>query len=154
MKALRLMKMTKMLRLGRLKRIMQERSGHGSLASTAFGIIATLGVIIFLAHMLACFWFFIGENSDTLDNSVVVSGWVERETDWWVQNSTTLLAADGMEECTNLVADGTMDCRVSLSTKYSKSLSSVLNSLENAYTPAEQCKKTHDPHSVLQFEAL
>eukprot|EP01051_Picozoa_sp_SAG22_P024822 SAG22_NODE_7059_length_781_cov_0.866569_1_plen_170_part_10 len=88
LKALRLMKLTKMLRLGRLKRILQDRSDGDDFViyQQAFSILATLFVIMFLAHMLACFYYFIGENSEDLGNGLRVPGWVEMETNWMVMS--------------------------------------------------------------------
>jgi hypothetical protein len=36
----------------------------------AFGVVGTLFIITFLAHMLACFYYFIGENSEQLGNGI------------------------------------------------------------------------------------
>ena len=45
-------------------------------------MIFTAFTIFFMAHMLTCFWYLIGENHQYLGNGVVVMGWVERQEDW------------------------------------------------------------------------
>ena len=68
-KAIRLMKITKMMRLARLKRIIMRHSEDGA-GLGGFqqwqSVIFTLLTILFLAHMLSCFFYMVGEGSEQL----------------------------------------------------------------------------------------
>lgn len=133
MKALRLMKLTKMLRLGRLKRILQ-RHGSDINYSQAFGIASTLSMILFLAHMLACFYYLVGEANQVLGNDVVVGGWVQSEVDWRVRHYAQLVSSMDDDDVTFVAPDQ----RISTRTKYITSLYYVLNALEYSHTSSER----------------
>ena len=132
LKALRLAKLAKMLRIARLKRIIAERTDNNSDFQTALGILATLCVIIFMAHMLACFFYFVGETTETLGNGLVVPGWVTTQAEWRTMNGTL---AD-VSECVSLSPD--LDCRIATSTRYVTAMYYVLNALETGNTTAER----------------
>lgn len=126
---IRLMKITKMIRLARLKRILMRHSedgvGFGSFQlwqSVAF----TLFTIVFLCHTLACFYYLVGEANQTLDNGVEVIGWVNSQEDWLNVASTST------------VSDGTPVDYISVATRYTASMYYVLNALENGNTAHER----------------
>ena len=132
LKALRLFKMTKMLRLARFKKVIERYSADVNL-NQYFSIVFTLFLILFLAHMLACFFFFVGESNETLSNGVVVLGWVANEQDWWLAEppANTTAHLNWMNSATKL------DPAISLSTIYFASLYYGLNALEGGYTTNE-----------------
>ena len=90
----------------------------------------TVFAIVFLAHMLACFWYLVGLDSEQLGNGAVVKGWVEQKDDWEV----TLEDANWTDISQRRIV---VDPTISLSARYLASLCYVLNALENAYTSLE-----------------
>ena len=77
---LRLLRLAKMLRLGRLKRIMERYSEELQPYIKMVKLIGMLLVAAFLAHLLASFWFFVGQDSYIKHDGSLVTGWVE---DYW-----------------------------------------------------------------------
>jgi hypothetical protein len=112
-KALRLMKVTKMIRLARLKRILARMGGDGGDLNLWQSIIITLLVITFLAHLLACFFYLVGESGEYLGNGEYVGGWVEEQEPWRMK-------LDGGEEVHPNITSP--DERISLSTRYVASM--------------------------------
>lgn len=76
----------------------------------------TLFVICFLVHMLACFFYVVGSEDQTLPNNVVIAGWVARQR----------------------LGDDKWDASISLGTRYVTSMYLVLNALENGATDGEK----------------
>ena len=64
-----------MLRLARLKRIVMRHSDGAGLGNFQLweSVGLTLFTIIFLAHMLACFYYMVGGSNQTLENGVCLS---------------------------------------------------------------------------------
>jgi hypothetical protein len=81
LKAFRLIRMTKLLRLARIKKIL-TKYGSDVNFQQYLNIGFTLFVIVFLMHMLACFFFLVGVEDETLGNGVYVQGWVNSEEVW------------------------------------------------------------------------
>lgn len=130
LKAIRLMKMAKLMRLARIKRIL---SRHGSDVNYQqyFNIAFTIFTIGFMVHLLACFFYLIGEESEHLTNGVHVAGWVEMMEDWWSHNTTSATDTD---------SDSIQkpDPVISLYVRYIASMYFVLNSLEAGTTTMER----------------
>ena len=103
----------------------------------AFGILGTLFIIMFLAHMLACFYYFVGANSEQLGNDVRVAGWVESEDNWMsLGNYADGSGVNTLEDCSNVA--GQPDCRITTTTKYVTSMYYALNALESGQTTSER----------------
>jgi len=73
---LRLMRLAKMLRLGRLKRIMVR---YAEELQPFIKFVKLMGMVLagtFTAHLLACAWYFAGDQPDTLPDGTVLHGWI------------------------------------------------------------------------------
>jgi CRP-like cAMP-binding protein/Ca2+-binding EF-hand superfamily protein len=123
MKALRLMKMTKMMRLGRLKRIL-ARGGTDVNIQQYLNIGFTIFAIVLMVHLLACFFYLVGEVDEQLANGVLVEGWVANEENWWGNNASDHVAKPAPE--------------IVLATKYITSTYYVMNAVENGATTTER----------------
>eukprot|EP01043_Picozoa_sp_COSAG02_P010048 COSAG02_NODE_347_length_24085_cov_23.240724_12_plen_981_part_00 len=125
LKAFRLIRMTKLLRLARIKKIL-TKYGSDVNFQQYLSIGFTLFAILFLMHMLACFFFLIGVENETLGNGVAVDGWVNANELWqsFHANGTQI---------------GGVSPKISTGHKYAASLYFVLNALENGQTLAEHC---------------
>ena len=63
-KALRLVRMTKMLRLAKIKNLIGSRiGGRYGLVSELFTFGILFGLIVYIAHLLGCFWYLVGRYS-------------------------------------------------------------------------------------------
>ena len=71
-------------RLARIKRIVQKYSENVHL-QTVLSICFTIFIILFLVHILACFFYLIGTADEDLEMSdgsvVIVQGWVNKMND-------------------------------------------------------------------------
>eukprot|EP01043_Picozoa_sp_COSAG02_P010971 COSAG02_NODE_397_length_23124_cov_439.255635_13_plen_965_part_00 len=125
LKAFRLIRMTKLLRLARIKKIL-TKYGSDVNFQQYLNIGFTLFAILFLMHMLACFFFLIGVENEVLGNGVAVDGWVNANELWqtYHQNGTQI---------------GGVSPKIGTGHKYAASLYFVLNALENGQTLAEHC---------------
>jgi hypothetical protein len=130
LKPLRLMKLTKMLRMVRLRKML-ARWGSDANYHQFFSIAFTIFAIVFLAHMLACCFYVVGETNETLTNGQTVLGWVQSESNWW--RITTGVNGTAQEE-----GVGEVDSDIALGTRYTSSLYYVLNALESGYTTSER----------------
>eukprot|EP01047_Picozoa_sp_COSAG01_P067185 COSAG01_NODE_9431_length_2448_cov_1.225202_3_plen_543_part_01 len=141
-KVLRLMRMSKMMRLARIRRILSKYSQNVNLQHY-LKIAFTVFLIMFLAHMLACFYFLVGTGDETLGNDRYISGWVSMEEAWTEpapapaitvssSNSANATAGGGGQ------LSGELSDLITLHTKYWSSLYYVLNALENGYTTSER----------------
>ena len=128
-KSIRLMKITKMMRLARLKRIVMRHGGDGNFQQWQ-SVIFTLFTIVFMAHMLSCFWYLVGESAEQLGTGTIVPGWVEQQDGWGV----TVVPANWTDFSERQTA---VDPRITLSVRYLSSMCYVLNALENATTSFE-----------------
>ena len=63
-------RLSKMLRLARIKRIMQKYENLMELQQY-MGIIVMLCIVVFTAHFMACMWYAAGSNVQTLEHSYV-----------------------------------------------------------------------------------
>jgi CRP-like cAMP-binding protein/Ca2+-binding EF-hand superfamily protein len=125
-KALRLIKMTKMMRLARIKRIL-SRHGNDVNYQQYMNIGFTVFVIALMVHLLACFFYLLGDYSETLDNGVVVEGWVLTEENWWGPDDGSL-SADVIRPA----------AEIGVGTKYVSAMYYVMNAVENGATTAER----------------
>lgn len=125
LKAFRLIRMAKLLRLARIKKIL-TKYGSDVNFQQYLSVGFTLFVILFLMHMLACFFFLIGVEDETLGNGVFVQGWVNANEGWQTYHA-------------NGTQIGGVSDLISTGHKYAASLYFVLNALENGQTLAEHC---------------
>ena len=78
---MRMLRLTKMLRLGRLKRIFSRYAEQMQPYMKAIKLGGMSVVAFFLSHLLACLWYGVGADMDWLVNengeqTGCVSGWV------------------------------------------------------------------------------
>ena len=135
-KAFRLIRLSKMLRLARIKRILTKYGNNVNLQSY-INIGFTVFIILFLAHMLACFFYMIGTGNETLDTGVQINGWVQDRADIWC------VQADGTTPCnatSQAIRQGEpgADLVVGTLERYIASLYLVLNPLENCETTSDK----------------
>ena len=84
LKALRLVRLSKMLRLARIKVMVQKYSNSFDFSQN-IGVVFVLLGIFFLAHMLACFWYLAGTGAQVGSKDTEIDGWVialENSTVW------------------------------------------------------------------------
>jgi len=82
-KILRLLRLAKMLRLARIKRLVQRYSEEIANIAHVLKFVSLMTAMFFIAHLLACAWFYTGTNSTSmLHSGMQVDGWVTREP-WW-----------------------------------------------------------------------
>lgn len=65
LKALRLVRLSKMLRLARIKKILMKYSQNPHMQSY-ISICTTLFAIMFMCHLLTCFYYMIGTNDEVM----------------------------------------------------------------------------------------
>lgn len=124
-----------MLRLARLKRIIGQRMGSRyGLVSEVSGFIVLFFVIIYVGHLLACFWYYIGLANDAPSNlaggaPVPAQGWVQAEY---------CCEADESPPCAGMNCLDRDFTKISVSERYVTSLYYVFNALERAYTFGER----------------
>eukprot|EP01048_Picozoa_sp_COSAG05_P011647 COSAG05_NODE_1112_length_5856_cov_11.397082_2_plen_976_part_00 len=129
-KAFRLMKMSKMLRLARIKRIL-SKYGSDVNFQQYFNIGITVFGIVFLTHLLACFFYLVGTlPPESLSNNEIVEGWVDSESNWWKKE-------DNFTSGDWSVAANTPD-NIDVGKRYVTSMYYVLNALESSYTTPER----------------
>eukprot|EP01047_Picozoa_sp_COSAG01_P005865 COSAG01_NODE_206_length_22034_cov_125.512585_10_plen_795_part_00 len=75
LKLFRLFRLSRMLRLTRVTKLMHERGLRAASVNAYVHTAFTLLGIFFVAHMLACFWFFIGGLDEVFPDGTVVRGW-------------------------------------------------------------------------------
>ena len=135
-KAFRLIRLSKMLRLARIKRILSKYGNNVNLQSY-INIGFTVFIILFLAHILACFFYMIGTANETLDTGVQVNGWVTERADIWCVQKDGTTPCNATSQRIRQGAPGA-DLVVGTSTRYVASLYLVLNPLENCETTSEK----------------
>ena len=74
-KTLRLLRLAKLLRLTRIKKILEKYEDQFD-ANQYLGLIFTLFIILFMAHMMACFWYLIGTGEQIDLQGGIIAGWV------------------------------------------------------------------------------
>eukprot|EP01043_Picozoa_sp_COSAG02_P000279 COSAG02_NODE_5_length_66751_cov_63.939148_25_plen_841_part_00 len=111
-KALRLLRLAKMLRVAKVLKIFEK---YAEALSTFAGVYIMIFMILFLAHIMCCFWYMIGLGEDVTPGIAdPIQGWV-RQQEW---DDLTL---------------------VPLWTKYATALATVFAALENWNTGAPAC---------------
>ena len=74
LKTLRLVRLSKMLRLARVKRILAKYEEKWNFSQN-LTIFSLTSVILFAAHMLACFWYLVGTHSQAdLPSGIIIPG--------------------------------------------------------------------------------
>lgn len=122
LKALRLVRLSKMLRLARIKKVIQKYSENIHL-QTFVSIGFTIFLILFLVHILACFFYLIGTHNEERvmrdGSTVIIQGWVNAQENWepYVPDEPTIPGTTG---------------------RYLASMYYVLNALENSETDGER----------------
>ena len=110
-KALRLLRLAKMLRLAKVLKIFEK---YAESLSMFMGVYVMIFAIFFVAHLLSCFWYMIGDADQLIEgNTELTIGWVG-QMEW--ENKTL----------------------VPLSTKYTCALGTVFAALEWAATDSER----------------
>ena len=117
------------MRLARIKRLVMRYGGDGSFQLWQSAVF-TVFTIVFLAHILACFWYLVGINSEQLGTGTGVRGWVEQQDAWEV----SLLDANWTDVSDRVLV---VNPSISVSVRYLASMCYSLNALENAYTSLE-----------------
>eukprot|EP01043_Picozoa_sp_COSAG02_P053531 COSAG02_NODE_5923_length_3939_cov_1.522135_4_plen_473_part_01 len=74
-KTLRLLRLAKLLRVARVKKILEKYEDQFD-ANQYLGLVATLFSIVFMAHMMACFWYMVGSGEQIDGAGDLVQGWV------------------------------------------------------------------------------
>lgn len=121
LKALRLVRLSKMLRLARIKKVIQKYSENIHL-QTFVSIGFTVFLILFLVHILACFFYLIGTADEERvmrdGTTITIHGWVNAQDDWEpiIPDEPTIPGTTG---------------------RYLASMYYVLNALENSSTDGE-----------------
>jgi hypothetical protein len=91
---LRLLRLAKMLRLGRLKRIFARYAEELQPVMKLMKLSGMMLVALFLAHLLACIWWAIGDVPDIKDDGTVVEGWIHGYGNWYVDPAYTDAACE------------------------------------------------------------
>jgi hypothetical protein len=79
-KLLRIFRIGKMLKLARLKRILERYQEHIQSMVYTFKLIFMLLISLFTTHVLACLWYAVGNKSQTMPSGDVIQGWVNGQT--------------------------------------------------------------------------
>ena len=72
-KALRLLRLAKLLRIARLKKLLKKYEDMFD-ANQYMGLLLTLFIIVFLAHLMACSWYSIGKGQSVGVGGLVIHG--------------------------------------------------------------------------------
>ena len=88
-KILRLLRLTKLLRLARVKRIIRRYEDHFEGLGSFVKLITATVVVLYTAHLIACFWHAVGgDENDPRGN--LVQGWINTEWPEAVGNSSAI----------------------------------------------------------------
>ena len=137
-KAFRLIRLGKMLRLARIKRIL-AKYGNNVNMQQYINIGFTIFLILFLIHMLSCFFFMVGLESEALPSGQIISGWVDDEAGWCVTKpelKDELLGPGWRHDDPYCNLNATAS--PSILVLYFGSMVKVLNPLENVNTSSER----------------
>lgn len=116
---LRLLRLAKMLRLGRLKRIFARYAEELQPVMKLMKLTGMMLVALFLAHILACIWWSIGDEPDFMDDGTVVEGWIHGYGAWHADPAYTAAECERGEDgwsgppsyaCSNPVASTQAEC--------------------------------------------
>eukprot|EP01052_Picozoa_sp_SAG31_P008812 SAG31_NODE_451_length_15511_cov_77.547301_6_plen_520_part_00 len=113
-KVIRLLRLSKMLRLAKVMKLLEKYAEN---MSNYIGIYAMFFAILLVAHLLGCFWYLVGTDSQTIPGvdghpDLLVDGWTMQQE--WEGRTPTL------------------------STKYATSMAWAFNAIDNANTDAEK----------------
>jgi Ca2+-binding EF-hand superfamily protein len=132
MKALRLVRLSKMLRLARIKKILMKYGDNVNL-QTYISVGFTMFTILFLVHLLTCFFYMVGIDEQVMNNGVVIPGWVMVQEGWeYDPDSKALVKSDPSAPWGPDAND------VSVNTRYITATYLVLNALESGGTTSER----------------
>eukprot|EP01043_Picozoa_sp_COSAG02_P025711 COSAG02_NODE_1454_length_12536_cov_347.064163_5_plen_890_part_00 len=83
LKVIRLVRLGKMLRLGHLKLVVKRAMMIFGVPGlwTLFRLFSLLMAVLYLAHITACVWYYIGDGVQVIDDDLVFYGWRHSETD-------------------------------------------------------------------------
>ena len=91
---LRLLRLAKMLRLGRLKRIFARYAEELQPVMKLMKLSGMMVVALFLAHILACIWWSVGDSPDFMADGTVIEGWVHAYGAWHTDPGFTAAACE------------------------------------------------------------
>ena len=74
-KTLRLLRLAKLLRITRIKKILEKYEDSFD-ANQYLGLLFTVATIVFMAHMMACFWYMVGKGEQIDGAGNLIQGWV------------------------------------------------------------------------------
>lgn len=134
MKALRLVRLSKMLRLARIKKILMKYGDNVNL-QTYISVGFTMFTILFLVHLLTCFFYMVGVSQQVMPNGVIIPGWVMAQEGWEYDadlNALTQSPPSGDAPWGPVASD------TGVYTRYITSTYLVLNALENGGTTSER----------------
>lgn len=117
LKMFRLFRLSRMIRLTRVAKILHDRGLRAASVNAYVHTAFTLLTIFFVAHMLACFWFFIGGLDEVLPDGTVVRGWTHNPDNGFAWTSRadqrwTGLSTDSVKRL--LTTSGTADSKASI----------------------------------------
>lgn len=135
LKSIRLLRLTKMLRIARLRKFIHKYFEDVKTAQW-LPAVTMLFVILFLCHILSCVWYMAGGATQTLGNGRLIAGWVIQEPDWYSEED---YLSDACVSDTSCLHQLDLQLKnISLGTRYSTSLYYVFNSLEHGFTNTEK----------------
>ena len=83
-KILRLLRLAKLLRLGRLKKIIKRHEEEFENLMGIFKVASSIVAMSYTCHLVACGWYFIGDDSVPTDGRSPQSGWISTQmNDVW-----------------------------------------------------------------------
>eukprot|EP01046_Picozoa_sp_COSAG06_P008481 COSAG06_NODE_429_length_15872_cov_25.578330_21_plen_248_part_00 len=84
-KILRLLRLAKLLRLGRIKKIIKRHEEEMENLMGFAKLFVALAAMLYISHLVACFWYFVGEDEPHEDPSLLPQpGWITRQmADVW-----------------------------------------------------------------------
>jgi hypothetical protein len=112
-KGLRLLRLAKMLRLARIKKIIERQDEAVGPMLQSFRLVGVVTLLIFVGHLFACLWYFVGEEPQRLITGEIVEyGWVQILEQRW-EDST----GSNTTDCIQWQLDTTGMC-VNLAMRY------------------------------------
>ena len=144
-KGFRLLKLAKMLRLGRLRKLALKNGAYIHWQQY-LGVAVLLFAIFLLVHLLACFFYLIGDSGEMLggEDGVYVSGWVAREQLWWPPEYRPPMGTPsrsdqiGIQLWTNETFSPPLNNKILLRDRYVTSVVFVLSAPSHSYTFGEK----------------
>ncbi len=134
MKALRLVRLSKMLRLARIKKILMKYGDNVNL-QTYISVGFTMFTILFLVHLLTCFFYMVGVDPQLLPNGVIIPGWVQAQEGWEYDADLKILT---QSPPSGDAPWGPVASDMGVYARYITATYLVLNALENGGTTSER----------------